>query len=160
MGQQIEMFSQPKGLTHEQKKVIELFNSGKKECQVLALLQCKNVGLSKGKLLHDYVFSDFDQHKITEDWGLAYANGDVSFWKHYKLLNISLLGHDFYISDDGVFVYWVFTGRRISTFKAIAFAKWEGKAVDEIMTKVFSKLRELTLNHAEYLLGDCLQNRE
>lgn len=152
MGQQIEMFSQPKGLTHEQKKVIELFNSGKKDNQILALLQCKNVGLSKGKLLHDYVFSDFDQHEIIEDWGICYIDIGtpcVVFWRF-------LLGGKLSVEDNTQSITLHLPTRK----KPIKLADWEGKAIDEIATEVFSKLRELTLKHADYLLGDCLQTRE
>lgn len=148
----MEMFSQSKGLTHEQKKVIELFNSGKKDNQILALLQCKNVGLSKGKLLHDYIFSDFDQHKIIKDWGICYEDIGthcVVFWRF-------LLGGKLSVEDNTQLVTLHLSTRN----KPIKLADWGDKVVDEIMIEVFTKLRELTLKHADYLLGDYLQNRE
>ena len=118
--------------------VIRLFESGQKKSQVLALSQCKLVGMLKSELIWGYVKKNWDKKKIISDWGKAAAGGyavDIVIFK------LDFLGGDLKVLDDSDMVYLSIPGN-----DNILLSEWLDSDVDATYKRAYKRFKHTMLN--------------
>jgi hypothetical protein len=123
-----------------QTAVISLFSSGQKHNQILALQQCKLVGLQKNKLIWDYVKKDWNKNNIIENWGLAYAEGLLS--SDYVVFEVDFFDGKIQLIDSNEAVYLSIPDHKSRQ----VIANWNERAIDEMYTEVYKRFKNSMLN--------------
>jgi hypothetical protein len=124
-----------------EKAIISLFHSGQKENQVIAMMQCKTIGLSLGNLVWDYVKSSWNKKKIMNEWGLAYYEG-IQEDDEYIVFECDFLGDKLQIID---MVHAVYVS--IPTVKGMQkLTDWGESGVDVVYHRTFKAFKTLCLN--------------
>ena len=123
-----------------QTAVISLFSSGQKHNQILALQQCKLVGLQKSKLIWDYVKKDWNKNKIIEAWGVAYAETALS--SEYVVFEVDFFDDKIQLIDSNEAVYLSIPDHK----ERIKMSDWLEHDVELMYNSMYKRFKNSMLN--------------